>query len=244
MSTTLDAPGPRSPEKADGLATYFKVIYAPREAFATLARVPTWGWAAIIGTIFAIVAALMVLPSSLHYGHIAQEQQLSQMPADQAAQAREFSSKIPSWAYGLLALVFTPIITWGVWVCASAMYLIGAALGRGEARFKGAWVAVVNAYLILALGGLAGGVILWLRGSAAANTAMDLYALPSALTFMHVESPKLAALLYYVTNIATVWYYFVAVIALEQMLKLGRVAAIITVVVLALLFSIPAFFAK
>lgn len=245
MSTTLEAPDARPPEKAQGLATYLKVIYAPGEAFATLARVPTWGWAAIIGTILGVVGALLVLPSSLHYSHIVQEQQFSQMPADQAAAAREFTAKIPQWVYPLAAIIFTPIVTWFVWLFETAGFLIGAALGGGEARFRNAWTAAVNAYIILALGGLAGGIILWLRGPDSANSPTDLFALPSAAMFVHVESHKLGAFLYYGLNIASIWYYVVAVLALEQVLKLSRLAAIVTVVVLALLSSgLPALLAK
>jgi len=244
MSTTLEAPATQPPEKTDGLGTYLKVIYAPGEAFATLARVPTWGWAALIGTILAIVAALLVLPSSLHYSHIAQEQALSQLPADQAAAAREFYAKIPSWVYWLLGVIFTPIITWFIWLLASLVFWAAAGIGHGDARFRLAWTAVVNLSIIPGLAGLVGGVILWLRGPDAANTAQDLYAVPSALMFVHTASPKLAAALYYVTNVGALWYYVVAVIALEQVLKLSRVAAIVAVLVIALLTCFPALFAK
>jgi hypothetical protein len=237
MSTTLDAPQARPPEKAEGLATYLKVIYAPGEAFATLARVPTWGWAALIGTILAVVVALVILPASMHYSHIAQEQRFSQMPADQAAAAREFTAKIPSWAYAAIAIVITPIITWFIWLVFSLLFLLAAWIGRGAPTFRGAWVVTVNSYIVYALGSLIGGVILLLRGPESANTAADLYALPSALLFMHAASPKLAAFLYYATNIASLWYYVVAFIALEQVLKLSRVAAIISAVVIGLFFA-------
>ena len=245
MSTTPEAPAAQPPEKAEGLATYLKVIYAPGEAFATLARVPTWGWAAIIGSILAIAAALLILPASMHYSHIVQEQQFSQMPADQAAAAREVTAKIPQWVYPLAAIIFTPIVTWFVWLFEATGFLIGAALGGGEARFRNAWAAAINAYLILALGSLGGGIILWLRGPDNVNSPSDLFALPSAAMFVHAEAHKLGAFLYYALNIASIWYYVVAVVALEQALKMSRVAAIVTVIILALLGAgIPALFAK
>jgi hypothetical protein len=236
MSTTLEAPEARPPEKAEGLATYLKVIYAPGEAFATLARVPTWGWAVIVGIILTVVGTFLTLPASLHYSHIAQEQQFSQMPADQAAAAREFTAKIPSWAYYIFGFLGALIGCGFFWLVASFVYLAGAALGGGEPRFKNAWVAAVNVYIIPVLGTIAAGIILLLRGPENANTAADLYALPSPALFVH-GSPKLAAFLYYSLNVVNIWYYLVAVIALEKMLKASRVAAIVTVATLALLLA-------
>ena len=52
--------------------------------------------------------------------------------------------------------------------------------------------------------------------------------------FFHPASVKLAAFLYYAFNIVSIWYFIVAVIALENMLKLGRTAAIVTMLVLLL----------
>jgi len=232
MSVTMETPA--APEKANGLSTYLKVIYAPGDAFATLARVPTWGWAAIIGTVLAIVGALLVLPASLHYQHIIQEKQFSQMPADQAAAARAIMAKVPSWVGPLSAIIVTPIITWFFWELTALGFLIGAALGGGEARHKMAWTAVVNAYIVVAIGSIAGGIILSLRGAESVNSAADLYALPSPVMFFHPASVKLTAFLYYAFNIASIWYFIVAVIALENMLKLGRTAAVVTMLVLLL----------
>jgi hypothetical protein len=236
MSTTLEAPEARPPEKADGLGTYLKVIYAPSDAFATLARVPTWGWAALIGILLTIVGTFLALPASLHYSHIAQEQQLSQMPADQAAAAREFTAKIPQWAYYIFGFIGALFGCFIGWLIASLIYLISAALGQGEASFKKAWVAAVNLYIIPVLGSLAAGLILLLRGPENANASTDLFVLPSPALLIH--SPlKLAAFLYYGLNVVNIWFYFVAVIALQMLMKVSRVAAIVTVVVVGLLLS-------
>jgi hypothetical protein len=236
MSTTLEAPEARPPEKADGLGTYLKVIYAPGDAFATLARVPTWGWAALVGIILTIVGTFLALPASLHYSHIAQEQQFSQMSAEQAAAAREFTAKIPQWAYYIFAFIGALFGCFVGWLIASLIYLISAALGGGEAAFKKAWVAAVNLYIIPVLGSLAGGLILLLRGPENANTSTDLFVLPSPALLIHTPL-KLAAFLYYGLNVVNIWFYFVAVIALQLLMKVSRVAAIVTVIVVGLLLS-------
>ena len=67
MSSASETIAPPPAERANGLATYLKVFYAPSEAFATLARVPTWGWAAIIGVILTLVSTLILMPATLHY---------------------------------------------------------------------------------------------------------------------------------------------------------------------------------
>ena len=212
MSTSSETIAPPPTESASPLATYFKVIASPSEAFATLGRVPMWGWAAIIGVVLTLVSTLLTLPSSLHFARIAQELQYSQMPADQAAAAREVMTKFPKWLFWIFGIIGGFIAPWIFWAIGALVFL-------------------------------AGGAILALRGPDAANTATDLYALPSLAMLIH-GSPKLAAFLYGF-NVVNIWYYIVAVIALEQALKLSRGAAITTVIVLALFGAgIGAVFAK
>jgi hypothetical protein len=232
MSSTPETIAPPPAERASGLATYFKVLYAPGEAFATLSRVPMWGWAALIGLLLAFIAAIILLPASMHYGAIAQEQRFSQMPADQAAPAREFMAKYP-WINALGPLIGAFFAPWIIWLIGAVVFLIAAALGGGEARFKAAWVTAVNSYVIPALGSIVGGTIVRLRGVENANSMLDLSALPSLGMLVH-GSPKVAMFLY-AFNIVYIWYYIVLVIALELMLKLSRTAAIVTVAILALL---------
>ena len=243
MSTSSETIAPPPTESASPLATYFKVIASPSEAFATLGRVPMWGWAAIIGVILTLVSTFLTLPSSLHYAHIAQEQQYSQMPAERAAAAREMMAKVPGWTFWIFGVIGGLVAPWIFWLIGAVVFLAGAALGGGEPRFKLAWVSAVNLYAIPALGAIVGGAILTLRGADSANAATDLYALPSLAMPIHT-SPKLAAFLYGF-NVVNIWYYIVAVIAIEQTLKVSRGAAIATVVVLALLFAgFAAVFAK
>ncbi|HME82340.1 MAG TPA: YIP1 family protein [Candidatus Eremiobacteraceae bacterium] len=220
-------------EQANGFVTYLKVLYAPGEAFATLARVPTWGWAAVIGIILTVLGTIIVMPATLHFIHITQEAQLAQMSADKAATAREAMSKIPEAVYSVSGVVGAVIGPWIYWLVGALIYMIGAALGGGEARFKSAWVIAVNLYIIPALGTIVAGVIVMLRGVENVNSSADLYGLPSLAMFVH-GSPKLAGFLYGF-NVVSIWFFIVAVIALEQVMKMGRVPAIITVAVIALL---------
>jgi len=224
----------RAPEaRENGLATYIQVLYAPGEAFAKLARSPMWGWAAIAGMALTLLATIIGMQASLHLIHATQAQQLSQLPAEQAARQREVLAKIPDAVYIGTSLAGAVIGPWLIWLIDSVVFLIGAALGGGEARFKYAWVASVNTYVIAGLGAIVTYTIIALRGAQNVNLPSDVYALPSLAMLVH-GSPKLEGVLYSY-NVVNVWFYIVAVIALERMLKLGRGAAIATVVVASLI---------
>jgi hypothetical protein len=241
MASTETVPAPQARE--NGLSTYFQVLYAPSEAFDKLARTPMWGWAALIGLLLTLIATIIGLPATVHMIHATQAQQLSQMSADQVAQQREALAKVPEWVYGGFGIVGSLVGPWLYWLIAAAIFLIGAALGGGETRFQLAWVAAVNAYVIAGVGSIVTYSIIALRGASNINAPTDFYALPSLAMLVH-GSPKLAGLLY-AYNIVNVWYYIVAVIALERMLKLGRGAAVATVVVMSLLVAgLAALFAK
>lgn len=235
MSTSSETLAKPPAEKANGLATYLKVIYAPGEAFASLARVPTWGWAAIIGILLTVAYTLIAFPSTMHYQQIAQEHALSQMSADQAAQARAVYAKIPPSIYIVFSIVGGVIQPWFSWLVATVVLLIAAALGGGDARFKLAWAAAVNSYGAAGIGSLAGGIIVALRGPDAVNSAVDLLALPSLGMFVHGPTALVAFL--YAYNIAFIWYYIITMIALEQTLKVGRGVAIGAVVILSLVIG-------
>ncbi|MBV8281733.1 MAG: YIP1 family protein, partial [Candidatus Eremiobacteraeota bacterium] len=228
MSDTTAATPPA--EKANGLATYLMVLYAPGQAFATLARVPTWGWAAVVGIILTLAGTLIVMPATIHYTHIAQEQQLAQMSADKQEAARQAMAMIPDWIYPVFGIIGSFFAPWLYWLIGSVVYLIGAALGGGDARFRAAWVGAVNVYIIPALGNIVAGVIIMLRGAANINAQSDLFVLPSLAMLVH-GSPKLEFFLY-TFNIVNIWLYVVAVIMLQQLLKLRGIAAVVTVAVL------------
>src|ERR1700694_2016989 len=80
-------------EPANGFNTYVGVFVAPSEAFATLARVPMWGWACVLGMAITAVAAIVGLPATMHFAQIAQQAQLAQSPADQQQAMRDAIAK-------------------------------------------------------------------------------------------------------------------------------------------------------
>ncbi len=232
MSTTSGTLPQVPAERSNGLATYFKVLYAPGEAFATLARIPTWGWAAIVGIVLTLIASAIGLPAILHLIQASQQKALEQLPADQAATQRQVLAKVPHALYAVFSFVQSFFIPWFAWLIGAVIFVIGAALSGGEARFKPAWVSAVNLYLIGGIGAIITYIIIALRGAENVSSAADLFALPSPAMLIH-GSVKLQAFLY-AFNVVNIWSYVVTVIALVHMMKMSRTAAIVTTVVLAL----------
>src|SRR5579863_7117572 len=99
-------------ERPNGLATYFQVIYAPRSAFASLARFPTWGWALAIAMIYAVASAILLWPTTVHLVVLNEQRTLAHMSAEQAAQARQFDAMFPPSVFAVFSLVGAVIGPW------------------------------------------------------------------------------------------------------------------------------------
>lgn len=234
MSATIEAsPAPQARE--NGLATYFQVLFAPTEAFSKLARTPMWGWAAIGGIVFTTVATILMIQATVHMIHATQAAQLSQLPADQAAAQRAVLAKIPDGLYVGAGIAGSVISPWFFWLIGAVIMLIGAALGGGEARFKLAWVAAVNAGIVPGIGAIVNAAIIMLRGLENINQTTDVFGLPSLAMIVHA-GPKLSGFLY-TYNIVNIWFFIIQIIALTTMLRVSRGAAIATILVASLLFA-------
>lgn len=231
MSTSTEA----MPQRANGLATYFAVITSPRSAFDTLARIPTWGWAAIIGILLTVVGAIVSLPATLQIAHIAQQQRIAELPADSQVQANQAIAQFaPMLKYFIIG--GSAVLPWIAWLIFALVYLIVAAIAGGSARFLNAWVAAVNAYAVSGIAQVVQAVILRARPIESMNSQADVYVIPSFAAFVH-DNPKLAAFAYGY-NVLYVWSYVVGVIALERVMKVSRPVAIITMVVLSVALAL------
>ncbi len=219
-------------EKPNGLATYFGILFAPGESFATLSRTPMWGWAAIVGMLIVFAATIVSMPEILRIGQIAQAQAISQLSADQQAHAHQNAAAFAGVAR-VIIVVFSVVGPWILWLIATVIYIIGAAVAKADAKFDRAWVLAVNAFLIFGLGQLVNSVILAMRGPDSISSPTDAYAIPSLAMFVH-DSPKLAAAMN-AFNPFALWGYAVAAIGLQYMMRMKPSAAWITVVVYAVI---------
>ncbi|MDQ6824653.1 MAG: YIP1 family protein [Candidatus Eremiobacteraeota bacterium] len=224
-------------EKPNGLGTYVSILTTPRAAFSQLTAAPTWGWAALIGIVLTLAAAIISLPVQIHLANAMQQAQVSQMPADQQAQAGAAMAKL-SWATPYFIIGASLFGPWLGWLITAAVFLAGSAISGGQARWNKAWTAAVNAYIITGVATLVGAIIMRLRGPEMMTTVRDAYTLPSLAMLAH-GGAKAAAFLYSY-NIFYIWYYVIAVIALEEMMRLRRGSAVVTVVFLSLLGALLA----
>ena len=232
---SVAAPTQPTPARLDGLKTYFSVLFSPAAAFERLSRVPTWGWAAIIGIALTLVAMVLIAPAQLHMTAVMQNERVSQMPADQQAQARAVMASATAVTKVAIYIV-TFIIPWFAWIVSAVVFLIAAALGGGEVKFAKAWVAAVNGYVIYGIASIVNATIVRMRDPNSVNSPTDIMSLPSLGLFVH-GNPKLAAF-FFTYNVLYIWSYVIAVIALERMMKVSRTAAIVTVVIYSLLWAL------
>ncbi|HET9342535.1 MAG TPA: YIP1 family protein [Candidatus Eremiobacteraceae bacterium] len=228
MASTTTA----APQKSNGLSAYLSILWSPATAFDQLRETPTWGWAALIGIVLLLAATLISMPEIMKVAHIAQQQQLSTMSADQQAQARQAMGSTAG-IIPVFAIVGVLIVTWLIWVISAVVYAIGGAISGAGAKFSLAWVVSVNLGIIAFVGALVNAVILAARGPDAISSPLDQYALPSLGMFFH-DNVKLATFLN-TYNLDYLWLYVVAVIGLERTLSMKRGAAIVTVVVYSLI---------
>jgi len=230
------------PQKPNGLATYFSILWAPGAAFDQLRETPTWGWAALCGIVLLLVATIISMPELVKVAHIAQQAQLATMSADQRATAQQAMAST-SGIIPIFAIVGVLIVTWLIWVISAIVYAIGGALSGAGAKFSLAWVVSVNLGVIAFLGALVNAIILVVRGPDAISSSLDQYALPSLGMFFH-DNVKLATFLN-TYNVDYIWLYVVAVIGLERTMLMKRGAAIATVVIYSLIGAcIAAAFAR
>jgi hypothetical protein len=229
MATTA----PTQPEeRANGLATYLNVIMSPTAAFQQLAKTPMWGWAALIGTILMLVSLIIMLPEQLKLVQIEQAKALAQMSSDQAAQARQ-GMAATAGVTNVIIIASAFIIPWFIWVISSIVYVIGAAISGASAKFSLAWVTAVNSCAVAFLGAIVNSIIVALSGPDAIGSPADLQRIPS-LAMLFPDNVKLDAFLA-AFSIAYIWFYVVAIIGLEQTMKMKRPAAIVTVLLYAVI---------
>jgi Yip1-like protein len=245
---TIDSSGPEAPPppvppaKPNGLATYFGILFSPGESFATLARTPMWGWAAIIGIAIVLIASIVSMPEIAKLAQIAQMHAISQLPSDQQADARQRVASAGGFI-SVFIFVLAIIGPWIGWLIAAVVFLVGALIGKAAAQFDRAWTVAVNIFCAAGIGQLVNAVILALRGPDGIASQADVYAIPS-LAMLAQGNPKLAAALF-ALNPFYLWYYVIAAIGLQIVMKMRPAVAWGTTIVFALIgVALAAAFAK
>ncbi len=216
----------------DGLVTYARVLISPRVAFARLAVVPTWGWAAIAGIVMTLAAMLIAEQAQLHMLALSEAHRIAALPPSERLRERVATAQVAPFVASLF-VVGALVTPWFTWALIATFVFIAAAIGRGAISIAGAWVATLNSSAVYGLQMVVNALLVARQDPNSLRTALDLVRLPSPAWFF----PHDVALASFLTayNILSIWYYVVMAIALERLMRMPRPAAAIAAFVYSLL---------
>ena len=199
-----------STDRTNGLATYLKVVYSPRLAFAQLAQSPTWIAAAFVSVVLMAFVFWLLAPSIVH---------------DTIASGRPSALKLPLPMHSVFILfAVSAVLLIGRWLFWAFVFHVGAKIAGGVARFGLTWTVAVNLSLVYCVVALAWAAFV---ATTDPHQAAGPHTFPSVENLVHAPG-WLGRFLAYFGPI-TLWYWLVAVIGLEQALKMRRWPAIATV---------------
>lgn len=196
--------------KQSGLSTVLNVMAAPREAFAALRVVPTWGWAFIIAAVLMIAGTALEAPAARHVGvaQIARMQATNPMFAQMSSEKKQAmidKARKPS----IMGLIFAPVILLLFVLLNTVFMLIGNAVGKGTADFKRLWAGSMNiAVPTLGLGSLVTGSIVMLRGADAFNSQSELMRSMPGLGMLPISGSAALATALATISIFAIWGLF------------------------------------
>jgi hypothetical protein len=237
MSTSSPAAVP----ERGGLAVALAVLTAPKQAFSSLAVVPTWGWAFLIAVVLTAGGSLLSQAATLHYMAVAIPQKLMESPAIQKLPADQQQSMLAmqlgiattiakfGWVAAPITILFFSLLQ-------SVGFLIVAKIAKSPVGFKRFWAVAINIAIVSSgLLSVATGLILTLRGPDSIASAADLYRAVPSLAWAAPEAPvKLAAFLSGF-SVFSIWGTVLAAFGLMYTGQVPKTIAISGAVVLLLL---------
>jgi hypothetical protein len=221
----------------DGLISYVRIPWMPQAAFSQLHRTPTWGWAALMGMLMTLLATLVAQPAQLHVLAVTEAHRIAALPPADQLRERVAVAQTAGLIHSFL-LIGALVGPWIIWLLIAAFLFIGAAIGRGEARFPAAWVAALNSYVVLGIALVANALLVGLRNPTSLSSSLDLVRLPNPgmlVAHHHVLASFLSAY-----NPLYIWYYIIVAVALERLLGMPRAGAVVVAGVYSLLHGLLA----
>jgi hypothetical protein len=197
------------------LKTAWDTIIAPKEAFASIRVVPTWGWALAIAILLSAFGAYLAVPAFQHAfaadwpRMAAQNHQLSELPPDrqQSILALQIQFLKFVWVFNLVGIPIVCLIN-------AIVMLIFDKLGKGDGSFSRYWAAACNIAIVYGLQSLILGIITIVRGPESyASTRAVVQSVPSLAFFAPDAGIKLSAFLTTI-NVFTVWSVGLVIFAL------------------------------
>lgn len=227
---------------ANGLKTVLDTIVAPKEAFASIRVVPTWGWALAIAIVLGGISAYLTVPAVQHAmaadwpSIVAQNPRLAQMSPEQQQSMLTTNQKVASFTW-IFVIFVVPIYC----LIEAVIMLVFDKLGRGDGTFTKYFAAACNiAVPVAGIGGLINSLIVVMRGPATFTTAQSVQtAVPSLAMLAPGVTGKLGAFLATFTPF-TIWATALSILA---MLIVGRVPKLQAWLAGIVLFLVPSLIA-
>lgn len=227
-------------KSANGLKTVVDTVVAPKEAFESIALVPTWGWALAIAIVLGAIGTYLMTPATIHAiaaifpSQVAASPQLSQLTPEQQQNYLAVTEKVTGFAW-LFVIAVTPIYC----LIEAVVMLLFDKIGRGEGSFGKYFAASCNIAVVVAIGTIVTAIIVMARGADSFDTQQSvMHAMPS-LALIIPSSGKLAAFLATITPF-NIWATGLTIAALSIIGRVPRVQAWLGGIVL---FLVPAMMA-
>jgi hypothetical protein len=227
-----------------GLAVVLALFSAPKEAFASLAVVPTWGWAFAIVVVLTVVGSLLSQAATIHFMTTTMPQKLLENPSIAKLPAEQQQSMVA------MQVGFATTIAKFNWLIAPITVLLGALLqsvgflivakiAKSPVGFKRFWALAINIGIVgIGLASVVTGLILTLRGPESIASGADLYRAIPSLSWAVPDAPvKLAAFLSGF-SVFSIWSTILATLGLMVTGQVPRNTAIVGAIVLLLLGAV------
>jgi hypothetical protein len=230
--------------KANGLSTVVNVIAAPREAFETLRKAPTWGWALVVAVVFATIGQYLATPAVIHAvqtgwpAQVAANPRLAALTPEQ--QQHTLDITLSALRYGWL---FTPISVLAAALLQTVIMLVFRAAGKGDASFKQLWCASMNVTVIgVGMYSLLSGLIAVVRGAASYTSTMDAVRAIPSLAWLAPAAPVKVVGFLAAFNVVSIWGAIVLALAMICVAKVSKANATSCAVVTTVLAGLYFFF--
>ncbi len=216
--------------RAGGLQTALDILIAPQDAFARLREKPTWGWAYLLATVLAMLAALALVPALRHALEVSAPAQLAatpniaKLPPDVQQKTIARLIAIQSFTLNftwLASLAIVPLIA----LIQAAVMLVASKVGGGDGTFRRLWALAMNVQIAGSIGGLILAAIVLLRGAAAFDTLEQVQNVLPGLSLLVPGAPHVLAAFLGALNVAAIWQTVLLAIGMIGVARVSRPAA-------------------
>jgi hypothetical protein len=220
--------------KSSGLSILWDVVVAPKAAFAALREQPHWLTAFVVTAVLGALGAALAIPANQHMvistlAQMAQTNpQIAQLTPDQRQNIVNMQVSIQHYlwlAYPIFLLIGT-LVT-------AVIMLVFNAISQGDGNFKRFFALAVNVALIYwGIAYFLVGLISYLRGPDAFNSARDMYNILPSLSWFVPGAPVKATVLLAAVGPFSLWSLILIAFGMQETARIKPAAAWIGAIVI------------